>query len=45
MDQMEDDDMEEAADKEIDNVLWELTKGKRTSFATLSLATGQLGYQ
>merc|ERR1719234_2259037 len=28
MDQMEDDDMEEAADKEIDNVLWELTKGQ-----------------
>ena len=27
MDQMEDDDIEEAADKEIENVLWELTKG------------------
>ena len=27
MEQMEDDDIEEAADKEIENVLWELTKG------------------
>ena len=28
MEQLEEDDIEEAADKEIENVLWELTKGK-----------------
>ena len=38
MDQMEDDDIEEAADKEIENVLWELTKGMTSTLLWVKLS-------
>ena len=37
MEGLEDDDLEEAADTEVEKVLWELTKGRRSSVRILLL--------